>query len=207
MVCAVEEFGLVVAQILLSWVMPDSENSLCLVTQQPEISHVHGTRTLSLDAAMNDAHRGGVVAVDGGGRLRMPHFLEGKSHNFCFLRVEEEGAKFGFGGGRGNALENCGEGEDCAVEANRASVLGDGAEEKMSPCTAACAGGRQIGRVAVHVQYHVAAVISNYSGGMGGHVVEEGVDAAHGVLGGIALLPRDFSEGNEDRRINGASVI
>ena len=116
--CPVKEFSLVVALIFLSWVMPDSKNLLCLVTQQPKISHVRGTRTLLLHAAVNDAHCGGVVAVDGGGRLRMPHFLEGKLHNFCFLRVGGEGAEFSFGGGRGDALENGGEGEDGAVEAN-----------------------------------------------------------------------------------------
>ena len=99
MVCAVEEFGLVVAQIFLSWVMPDGQNTLCFLTQQPKISHVHGTRTLPLDGIVDDAHGGGVVAVDGGGRLGMSHFLEGKSHDFCLLRVEEEGAEFGFGRG------------------------------------------------------------------------------------------------------------
>ena len=100
----VVKFCLVVAQIFLAWMMADGENLLCLLTKQPKISHVHSTRTLSLDAAMNDAHCGGVVAVDGGGRLRMPHFLESKSHNFCFLRIEEEGAEFGFGGGRGDTF-------------------------------------------------------------------------------------------------------
>ena len=109
--CTVEEFSLVVAQIFLSWVMPDSTNSLCLLTQQPKISHVHGMRTLLLDATVNDAHCGGVVAMDWGRRLGMPHLLEGKSHYFCLLRIEEDDAKFGFGGGRGNSLEDGGEGE------------------------------------------------------------------------------------------------
>lgn len=144
MVCAVEEFGLVVAQIFLSWVMPDGENTLCFLTQQPKISHVHGTRTLPLDGIVDDAHGGGVVAVDGGGRLGMSHFLEGKSHDFCLLRVEEEGAELGFGGGRGDALEDGGEGEDRAVEADWAAVLGEGSQEKMSPRSAACSRGREV---------------------------------------------------------------
>ena len=126
MVCAVKEFSLVVAQIFLSWVMPDGQNTLCFLTQQPKISHVHGTRTLPFDGILDDAHGGGVVAVDGGGRLGMSHFLEGKSHDFCLLRVEEEGAELGFGGGRGDALEDGGEGENCAVQADWAAVLGEG---------------------------------------------------------------------------------
>ena len=126
MVCAVEEFGLVVAQIFLPGVMPDGKNTLCLLTQQPKISYVHGTRTLPFDCILDDAHGGGVAAVDGGGRLGMSHFLEGKLHNFCLLRVEEEGAEFGFGGGCSDALEDGGEGEDRAVEADWAAVLGEG---------------------------------------------------------------------------------
>ena len=90
-------------------------------------------RTLTLDASVNNAHHGGGDAVDGGWRLGMPHLLEGKSHNVCLHCVEEEHAQFGFGGGCGDALEDGGEGEDCAIEANRASVLGDGAKEKCPP--------------------------------------------------------------------------
>ena len=59
----------------------------------------------------------------------------------------------------------------------------------------------------MHVQYHVAAVISYYSSGMISHVVKVGVNAAHGVLGGDALLLRNFSEGDKDCRVDGASVI
>ena len=59
----------------------------------------------------------------------------------------------------------------------------------------------------MHVENHVAAVISYYSSGVGRHAVKEGTDAAHGVLGGVALLPCNFAEGDEDCRVNGPVII
>ena len=102
----VVEFCLVVAQILLAWMLADGENLLCLLTQQPKISHVHRTRALALDGVVDNAHGGDVVTVDGCGGLWTSHLIKGKSHHFCLHCAEEEGAKLGFGGGSGNALED-----------------------------------------------------------------------------------------------------
>ncbi len=103
----VVEFCLVVSKNFLAWMMADGENSLCLLTQQPKISHIHCTRALALDGVVDDAHGGGVVAVDGRGGLQMPHLFKGKSHYFCFYCAEEESAELGFGGESGDALEDC----------------------------------------------------------------------------------------------------
>ena len=69
------------------------------MTQQPKIYHVHSTQSLSLDGAIDNAHGGRVIDVDGDGRLGMSHLLKGESHTFCFHRVEEQSAELGFGSG------------------------------------------------------------------------------------------------------------
>ena len=148
---AVVIFSIVIAQIFLAWMMADGQNALCFLTQQPKISHVHRPRALAFDGVVDDPDGGGVVAMDGDGGLGMPHLLKGEFHYFCFHCVEEEGAQLCFRGGCGDAFEDGGEGEDGAVEANGASVLGEGAKEKMSPGAAARAGGREVGGVGVDV--------------------------------------------------------
>lgn len=50
----------------------------------------------------------------------------------CMGSVEEEGVEFSLGHRRSDALENGAPGEDCAVEAYGASVLGEGAKEEVA---------------------------------------------------------------------------
>ena len=57
------------------------------------------------------------------------------------------------------------------------------------------------------VENHVAGVIADDGGGVRGHVIEEGIDASHGVFGGVALLPRDFAKGDQDGGIDSPAVI
>ena len=59
----------------------------------------------------------------------------------------------------------------------------------------------------MHVQHHVAAVISDYSSRMDGHIIKEGDDVAHVFFGGVALLPRNFAEGDKDCRIDGPAIV
>ena len=132
MVCAVVVFRGIIPEVLLPGVVFNIEHFLCLMAQQPKISHVHCTRTLSFDCVRANAHRRAVIAMDGGGWLGMSHLLKGESHNFCFKRIEEKGAEFGFGRGCGDAFQDGAIGEDGAIEPNGAAVFGDGAEEEMS---------------------------------------------------------------------------
>ena len=125
-------FGCIVPEIFLSGVVINFEQFLCLMAQQPEIPHIHRPRSLTLDGIGGDAHRRAVIAMDGGGWLGMSHLLKGESHNFCFKRVEEKGAEFGFGRGCGDTFQDGAIGEDGAIEANGAAVFRDGAEEAMS---------------------------------------------------------------------------
>ena len=172
-VCATVVLGLIIPQVFLPGVVTNLEYLLCLVAQQPKISHVHRPRPLALDGVGDDAHRGGVVAVDRGWGLGMAHLLQGESHDFCFDGVEEEGAEFGLGRGRGDAFENGAICEDCTVEADGAAVLGEGAEEEVAARAAARLWGREVGGVAVDVEHHVGGVVTDFGVGVAGHVVEE----------------------------------
>ncbi len=49
---------------------------LCFFIQEPEISHLHHTGTLSFDSVIDNANSSGVVDVDGCWRLWMPKFVK-----------------------------------------------------------------------------------------------------------------------------------
>ena len=125
--------GGVIAQIFATRAPDYLKNTLCLLAHQPKISHVHCTGPLAFNCAVRDPHRGRIIAMNGGGGLWVAQLLEGKSQYFCFLCVEEEGAEFGFGGGGGDASQDGAQHQNCAVEANGASVLGEGAEKNIPP--------------------------------------------------------------------------
>ena len=80
---------------------------LCLLTQQPKISHVHGLRPLPLDGIIYDAYRRRVVDVDGGGRLRVVHLFQCEADDSGVHGVEEEGSQFGFSCRGSYTLEDC----------------------------------------------------------------------------------------------------
>ena len=79
MVCAVMVFRGIIPEVLLPGVVFNIEQFLCLMAQQPKISHVHCTRTLSFDCVRANAHRRAVIAMYGGGWLGMADFLQGES--------------------------------------------------------------------------------------------------------------------------------
>jgi hypothetical protein len=74
-VCCVV-FRWIIAQILLTGLVTKPKLLLCFSIQEPEISHLHCTGTLSLDSVIDDANSSGVVNVDGCWRLWMPKFVE-----------------------------------------------------------------------------------------------------------------------------------
>ena len=84
-----------VAQVLLSRVVSYVENSLCLLTQQPKISHIHGARPLPLDSVVNDSNRRRVVDVNWGWRLWVAHLSQCEADYSGVHGVEEEGSQFG----------------------------------------------------------------------------------------------------------------
>jgi len=76
------------------------------LVDDPEVSHFHGPGALAFDSAVGNADGCGIVAVDGGWRLRMSHFFQDEADDFGFLCIEKQGTQFGFGGGGGNKFED-----------------------------------------------------------------------------------------------------
>jgi hypothetical protein len=75
------------------------------LVDNPKVAHLHGVGPLALDSVVRYANSGGVVTMDRGGRLGMPHFFKDKAEYLDFLRVQKEGSKFGFSGGRCNVFQ------------------------------------------------------------------------------------------------------
>ena len=72
-----------------------------------------------------DAYRRRVVDVDGGRRLWVAHLFQCEADDLGFHGVEEEGAQFGFSCGGSHTFEDGALGQDGAIEADGATVLGD----------------------------------------------------------------------------------
>ena len=155
MVCAVMVFRGIIPEVLLPGVVFNIEQFLCLMAQQPKISHVHCTRTLSFDCVRANAHHRDVIAMYGGGWLGMANFFQCESHHFCFDCIEEEGPKFCFCRGRGDTFEDGAVGENGAIKADGASVFWEGAEEEVARGAATGFWCSEVGSVAVHVEDHV----------------------------------------------------
>ena len=152
---AVVILGWHVAKILLIRVVLYVEICVCLLTQQPKISHVHGARPLSLDGIIYDAYRRRVVDVDGGGRLRVARLFQCEADDSGVHGVEEEGSQFGFSCRGSHTLEDCALCQNGAIEADGATVFGDGSKEKIASGSASGFGGGEVTGIGVDVEDHV----------------------------------------------------
>ena len=65
--------------------------NLCVfdLVHDPKVAHFHCTGALALDRVIDDAHRCGIVTVDGSRWLRMPHLMQDDSDDFGFLHIEK----------------------------------------------------------------------------------------------------------------------
>ena len=79
--------GLIVAHVLLTWLIAGTHDSLCFLTQQPKILHVHCTGSLPLDCVVDNSYCGGVIDMNWCGGLGVSHLLQGESHYFFFHGV------------------------------------------------------------------------------------------------------------------------
>jgi hypothetical protein len=67
----------------------------------------------------------------------------------------------------------------------------------MASDATASLGEDQIGRIGIHMQHHIAGMVSDDSVGVSGSVIEELVTFCSGVAGRTGLLRGDFVEGWE----------
>ena len=68
-------FGDVVAKVFGTWVPKDTHVFVGDLVDDPKIAHFHGAGSLAFDSVIGDANGGGVVTVNGRGRLGMAHFF------------------------------------------------------------------------------------------------------------------------------------
>ena len=89
-------FALVVSQVLLTWVPLDIVHILCNFVKNPKLSHQMPSLTFARIVCNYNGRC--VIAMDLRFWLRMSQFFQGHLKNHALIAVEEEGAKFGFGG-------------------------------------------------------------------------------------------------------------
>ena len=84
-------FTLVVSKVFFPRVIFNVEFTLLNRICNPKESHFHGTRSLAFYCIVGNTDSSGVVAVDGGGRLWVSHFLQRESESeYCGLFTVEE---------------------------------------------------------------------------------------------------------------------
>jgi hypothetical protein len=91
-------FGRIIAHVFLSGLIMKFEILLSFPIQQPEVTHSHGVGALAFDSVIDNANGSSVVNVYWCWRLWMPKLVQGKTKDFGFLGIEEEGSQFGFSG-------------------------------------------------------------------------------------------------------------
>ncbi len=108
-------FGPVVGSVVGSWVPVVLKLALGLTEAKPMESHVHCFSAVWLDVVGDDTMCCAIVDLDGRGRLLVAHLFEEVSHWDCFMGVDVEGTKFGFGCTGHDGLENFGYVEDGSI--------------------------------------------------------------------------------------------
>ena len=103
---AVVQLGLAVANVILSRMVSDVENTLSLVAQQPKISHVHCPRTFALDHQIHNADSSYIIDVNGSGGLQVAQFVQGKSQCFYLQCIQKQRPEFCLGCRRRHTFQN-----------------------------------------------------------------------------------------------------
>ena len=97
------------------WPPEVSELRLGGMAAEPVESHVHQFKTLAGNVVGHHPERGRVIRLHWHWRLFVVHFVQGIVRRDCFMAVNEEGTKFGFGCTGHDGLENFGYVEDGSI--------------------------------------------------------------------------------------------
>ncbi len=114
----------------------------------------------------------------------MPKLVQGKTEDFAFLGIEEEGSQFCFSGGCSNLFEDGASDVDCAVQFDWITFNEYTAKEEITTGMAAGTRGREIQSIGMYDENHIGCTVSNCSIRMGPHVIKELVNLFLGVLSG-----------------------
>ena len=205
----------VVSQIVSVTAPVDRELVVGDAVFDPVEAHVNGFGRTLFDSVVGDAGGAGIVSLDGSGWLGMAHLGEGGAEPGTIFGIIEEGAKFSFGGGGHNSLDDGAVDVDGAVERWRSRVgigwsswiFGKGAEEEDATGTGTCFAFREVRGVTVDVEHHPAGGVADRGIWMGGTVVEELSDGLSSGFSAFRLGRRKSAKGNKHGGVNGTSVV
>ena len=208
-------FSEVVSQIVSAAAPVDKELVFGDAVFDPVEAHVNGFGTTLFDSVVGDAGSAGIVSLDGSGWLGMAHLGEGGAEPGTIFGIIEEGAKFSFGGGGHNSLDDGAVDVNGAVERWRSRVgigwgsriFGEGAEEEDATGTGTGFGLREVRGVTVDMENHPAGGVADRGIWMGGTVVEELSDGLSSGFSTFRLGRRKGSKGNKHCGVNGARIV
>ena len=84
-------FGQVITQVFLSGLIMKFKVFLSFAVKEPEVSHFHGTRSLSFDGFVDNSDSSGVVDMNGCWWLGMTKFSQSKTKDLGLLCIQKEG--------------------------------------------------------------------------------------------------------------------
>jgi hypothetical protein len=102
MMCAYVVFTLVVGQVFLSGVPLNIICILCYLVAHPKVSYFHQTRSPAFDGIVCNVYCHRIVTMYLRLQLGVALIFEGELKYHALFTIQEEGAKFGFGGGCNN---------------------------------------------------------------------------------------------------------
>jgi hypothetical protein len=200
-------FRRIIAHVFLSGLIIKFEILLSFSVQQPEVMHFHGTGALSFDSVIDNANGSSAVNVNWCWRLWMPKLVQGKTKDFGFLGIEEEGSQFSFSGGCSIQFEDGASDVSCAIQFDWITVNGYTAEEEITTGTAASRWGGEIQCIGIYVENHIGCTVLNCSIRMGPHVVEELVNLFLCFLSGGRLLCGNVGKSHQYGGVDSTCIV
>ena len=171
------KLGVLVAKVADTWLPVDEELALACAIAYPIKTHVDRFWSFLFDGDVGEAVGSKDVDLDWSIRLWVTEFEEQGAYWDGLLAVYACGFNFGFGSRTHQVGHDAGNGVDGAAEARtRSGWLGHvrvHVSQEIVP-TSAAAGSRfrEVGGIAVYVEYHVTGGIPDRRVGVRGSVVE-----------------------------------
>ncbi len=122
----------IVTQVFLSRLIVKFEVFLHFAVKKPEVLHLHCAGALAFDGIVDNTNVGSVVNVNQRWWLWVSEFGKSETEDLDFLRIEKEGTKFGFCGGRGDKFEYHTRDVDGSVEFDRIALNRETAKEEVA---------------------------------------------------------------------------
>ena len=150
----------IVSKICFARMPKKFELLLAFPVAEPVETHVHGFGTFWLYLTVNDGIRHGIVSLDWGGRLFMPHLFQNYANVNCFARHDIQCSQLGFVGGRHDMFDDVGDIQNGAIVSWNLFIK---REKEVATGAAACLGLAEIACITVDGKFHVTTFVCEYS--------------------------------------------